>query len=62
MAELRYETPSAHDAAAYGALMAGMLREFRCTACSYGASCRIAPERCPMCGGGSWELAPEKVV
>ena len=28
---------------------------FRCSACGYGASSRIAPERCPMCGGGTWE-------
>jgi hypothetical protein len=27
----------------------------RCAACGYGASCRIAPDRCPMCGGHAWE-------
>ena len=32
--------------------------QFRCTACGYGASCRIAPERCPMCGGRAWEHMP----
>ena len=29
---------------------------FRCVKCSYGASRAIAPERCPMCGGSSWEF------
>jgi hypothetical protein len=33
------------------------LPQFRCTGCGYGASCRIAPERCPMCGGATWEHA-----
>jgi rubredoxin len=33
------------------------LPQFECAACGYGASCRIAPERCPMCGGSVWELA-----
>ena len=32
------------------------LLRFRCNNCSYGASCRIAPERCPMCGGTVWEF------
>ena len=32
------------------------LARFRCSACRYGASCRIAPQRCPMCGGSTWEL------
>lgn len=32
------------------------LFRFRCTACSYGASRRAAPERCPMCGGSTWEF------
>jgi hypothetical protein len=31
------------------------LTRFRCVGCGYGASCRVAPERCPMCGGGVWE-------
>lgn len=31
------------------------LSQFLCTACGYGASCRIAPDRCPMCGGHTWE-------
>jgi rubrerythrin len=29
--------------------------EFRCSDCGYGARCRMAPERCPMCGHGAWE-------
>jgi hypothetical protein len=33
----------------------GPLFRFRCAACSYGASRRIAPDRCPMCGGSAWE-------
>jgi rubrerythrin len=33
----------------------GPLFRFRCTACAYGASCRAAPERCPMCGCSTWE-------
>jgi hypothetical protein len=33
----------------------GPLFRFRCTGCSYGASRRSAPERCPMCGGSAWE-------
>ena len=32
------------------------LHSFRCTVCSYGASRSAAPERCPMCGGSSWEF------
>jgi rubrerythrin len=31
------------------------LPRFTCVSCAYGASSRIAPERCPMCGGpGVW--------
>lgn len=30
------------------------LSRFRCQGCGYGASSRIAPERCPMCGGCTW--------
>jgi hypothetical protein len=26
-----------------------------CPSCGYGVSCRLAPERCPECGGGTWE-------
>jgi rubrerythrin len=31
------------------------LQRFRCVACSFGASCPIAPQRCPMCGSSTWE-------
>ncbi len=34
----------------------GPLSRFRCSACGYGASCRMAPERCPMCGGSVWDF------
>jgi Thioredoxin len=44
---------AAHDGSVLAA--AEPLSQFRCVACGYGASCKIAPERCPMCGGGSWE-------
>ena len=30
------------------------LTRFSCASCSYGAASRIAPERCPMCGGTVW--------
>jgi len=33
----------------------GPLFHFRCTGCAYGASRRSAPERCPMCGGSTWD-------
>jgi hypothetical protein len=33
----------------------GPLLRFRCSKCSYGASRSAAPERCPMCGGSTWE-------
>jgi rubrerythrin len=36
------------------------LPEFRCIGCGYGATCRIAPERCPMCGGTTWGHAGSK--
>jgi hypothetical protein len=29
---------------------------FRCTGCGYGARSRMAPERCPMCGSGAWDM------
>ena len=32
------------------------LSRFRCNACGYGASRRVAPERCPMCGGTVWDF------
>jgi hypothetical protein len=31
------------------------LLRFRCRDCSYGASSRREPVRCPMCGGVAWE-------
>jgi rubrerythrin len=38
------------------------LPQFRCTGCGYGASRRMAPERCPMCGGSTWEHAEPKWI
>jgi hypothetical protein len=35
--------------------VAERLFSFRCVGCGYGASCKIAPERCPMCSGKTWE-------
>jgi hypothetical protein len=35
------------------------LFELRCAACGYGVAVRIAPERCPMCGGVAWERPTE---
>jgi hypothetical protein len=32
------------------------LRDFLCAQCGYGARAKIAPERCPMCHGSTWEL------
>lgn len=32
------------------------LTRFKCARCAYGASSRIAPERCPMCGGTVWMM------
>jgi rubrerythrin len=32
-----------------------VLSRFRCAQCGYGASRRIAPERCPLCSGTVWE-------
>jgi rubrerythrin len=31
------------------------LSRFRCADCGYGASCKSAPVRCPMCSGKAWE-------
>jgi rubrerythrin len=32
-----------------------ILSRFRCAGCGYGASRHAEPERCPMCGGRTWE-------
>jgi rubredoxin len=37
-------------------------RQFRCSGCGYGASRRIAPDRCPMCSGTVWEFAAVAAV
>jgi rubrerythrin len=29
--------------------------ELHCSTCGYGIVVRIAPERCPMCSGSTWE-------
>lgn len=34
------------------------LSQFRCADCGYGASRRIAPDRCPMCSGTVWDYQP----
>jgi hypothetical protein len=31
--------------------------DLRCVGCGYGVTVRLAPERCPMCGGSAWEHA-----
>ena len=36
--------------------LAPPLHRFRCDRCGYAASCRMAPERCPMCGGAAWNF------
>jgi rubrerythrin len=36
------------------------LSRFRCVGCGYGASCKIAPERCPMCSGKTWEYEDKR--
>jgi rubrerythrin len=35
-----------------------LLLRFRCIACGYGVSCRVVPQRCPMCGGTAWHDEP----
>jgi hypothetical protein len=32
------------------------LLALRCAGCGYGARKRTEPERCPMCGGKTWEV------
>jgi hypothetical protein len=34
--------------------------EFHCFGCGFGARGRMAPERCPICGGGTWEYAERR--
>ena len=44
---------------ALAALAAGErvpLTRFSCSCCGYGATSRMAPDRCPMCGGTVWEF------
>jgi rubredoxin len=36
-------------------MQARPLLRFRCSNCGYGASRPTPPERCPMCGGTTWE-------
>jgi rubrerythrin len=50
MAEIALDVESVAEPAR----LAAPLSRFRCQGCGYGASCRIAPERCPMCGRCSW--------
>jgi len=38
------------------------LKRFQCATCSFGASSRIAPERCPMCGGAAWHLRDDRLL
>jgi hypothetical protein len=33
--------------------------DLRCAFCGYGVVVRMAPERCPMCGGSVWEHASQ---
>jgi rubrerythrin len=44
------------EAARADAMLQLPLWRFRCDGCGYGASCRMAPERCPMCGSSVWTL------
>ena len=38
------------------------LFQLRCTHCGYGVSARMAPDRCPMCGAGTWEFEGVRAV
>jgi rubrerythrin len=38
------------------------LTRFTCASCPYRASSRIAPERCPMCGGTAWHYESDHRV
>jgi hypothetical protein len=35
---------------------------FRVAGCAYQASTRIAPERCPMCGGRAWHFESDRTI
>jgi rubrerythrin len=37
------------------------LTRFKCAACAYRASSRIAPERCPMCGATAWHFESDRM-
>jgi hypothetical protein len=41
-----------------GGAQAVRLTRFLCASCGYGASARIAFERCPICSCCTWELEP----
>jgi rubrerythrin len=70
MTELLNDTPVSHEPRAVtGNELLGIgalpridrpLPQFRCTGCGYGASRRMAPDRCPMCSGSTWEHAEPK--
>ena len=38
------------------------LVDLRCAVCGYGVAVRMAPERCPMCGGAVWGHASQPVA
>ena len=61
MAELSQE-PNPLEAAPYAPIeaIAGRLDRFRCVGCGYGASCKITPARCPMCGSKTWEYEDQQ--
>ena len=40
--------------------VAERLFRFRCVGCGYGASCKVTPARCPMCGGKTWEYEDQQ--
>ena len=39
-----------------GGLSTATRRELRCRGCGFGAIVAHPLERCPMCGGGDWQL------
>jgi rubrerythrin len=40
----------------------GATHELCCSRCGYGVVVKIAPVRCPMCGGAAWEFVPGRSV